>query len=202
MSTHTGVVIRDRRSGEYVEATLIDGVSRTEVEKSDLSWKSEMQKTLSRKTSEKVSNPEHSHWDWLKKYDATKDLLIYQILGVKYAEEMQGLMLLRTGNRFCRIPSQEGKGFVEVMFLSTAPWNSPSITEEPRYSQVGTVLLTSAIQISMDLEFAGRIGLHSLPQSEKWYSERWGMTDLGCDADCSGLRYFEMTSEQAAKFLP
>lgn len=203
MSTHVGVFIRDRRSGEYVDAILIDGVSREEVVAANLSWKSELQNALWRRTAEKTPthHPEHSHWDWQKKYDATKDLLIYQMLGVKCAGEMQGLILLRTGNRFCRMPSQYGKGLVEVMFLATAPWNTPSITEEPRYSQVGTVLLASAIQISMDLEFSGRIGLHALPQAEKWYSGRCGMTDLGPDPNYNDLKYFEMTPEQASKFL-
>jgi hypothetical protein len=62
--------------------------------------------------------------------------------------------------------------------------------------------MAAVIQISQAEEFAGRTGLHSLPQSESWYRENCGMTDLGPDPnDRSKLRYFEMTAEQANKFL-
>ena len=55
--------------------------------------------------------------------------------------------------------------------------------------------------LSEELEFQGRIGLHSLPQANGFYANACGMTDLGADADHQGLRYFEMTPEQARAFV-
>ena len=52
------------------------------------------------------------------------------------------------------------------------------------------------------MEFHGRIGLHSLPQANDFYANTCGMTDLGADRDYNGgLRYFEMTPEQAQAFI-
>ena len=55
--------------------------------------------------------------------------------------------------------------------------------------------------LSENLEFHGRIGLHSLPQANGFYANTCGMTDLGTDPDYGGLRYFEMTPEQARAFV-
>jgi hypothetical protein len=75
------------------------------------------------------------------------------------------------------------------------------VVAEPRFSGVGTVLMAAAIQFSIDEEFSGRVGLHSLPQADDWY-RKCGMTDLGPDAgEKQNLRYFEMTPEQAKEFL-
>jgi hypothetical protein len=49
------------------------------------------------------------------------------------------------------------------------------------------------------LGFKGRIGLHSLPQSEPWY-QKIGFTDVGPDPT-KKMRYFEMTEVQAAGFI-
>ena len=55
--------------------------------------------------------------------------------------------------------------------------------------------------LSEELEFHGRIGLHSLPQANGFYADTCGMTDLGADPDYEGLRYFEMTPEDAQAFI-
>ena len=55
--------------------------------------------------------------------------------------------------------------------------------------------------LSQELEFHGRIGLHSLPQANDFYDNTCGMTDLGADSDQQGLHYFEMTPEQTRAFI-
>jgi hypothetical protein len=65
---------------------------------------------------------------------------------------------------------------------------------------VGKVLLQAAIAMSDEEGFKGRIGLHSLPQAETFYSNI-GMTNCGIDVSYENLRYFEMTPEQAAAFI-
>jgi len=101
------------------------------------------------------------------------------MLGIECGGQIQGLMLTASG-KDCRIPTQKGKNLVYVDYLSAAPWNSKASTANPKYKLVGKVLLQAAIELSDDEGFKGRIGLHSLPQSETFYSNI-GMTDLGKD---------------------
>ena len=61
--------------------------------------------------------------------------------------------------------------------------------------------MRAAIELSKELGFKGRIGLHSLPQANGFYANICGMTDLGADAKYNDLRYFEMMSEQADAFI-
>lgn len=147
--------------------------------------------------------PQHGHWDWRQKYERTRGILAYQMFGLECQGEMQGLMLVQTAGKECRIPAQKGKPLVYVYFIESAPWNSPLVVPEPRFGQVGRVLMAAAIELSRSMEFSGRIGLHSLRQTESWYADRCGMTDLGPDPDpkTQHLRYFEVTPEQASAFL-
>ena len=78
-------------------------------------------------------------------------------------------------------------------FVENAPWNRPELFDPPRYRGVGSILIRAAVALSEDLEFHGRIGLHSLPQSNGFYANTCGMTDLGVAPDYEGLRYLEMT---------
>lgn len=49
--------------------------------------------------------------------------------------------------------------------------------------------------------FEGRLGLHTLPQSQAFYAEVCGMEPLGVDADYQGLVYLEFAPETAAAFV-
>jgi GNAT superfamily N-acetyltransferase len=114
----------------------------------------------------------------------------------------QGMMIVDTVMKRCRIDSQKGKDLVYVEYLENAPWNRKELLfDPPRYRGVGTVLIGAAIELSKSEGFKGRIGLHSLPQSNGFYANRCGMTDLRADADYQDLRYFEMTPEQAEAFI-
>jgi hypothetical protein len=204
MSTRTTVFLRDIKSGQFVEAALIDGVSREDVEKAEGEWNPFLVEQVRRMESGGVPKdllPQHRHWDWRQKYDATEAYLAYRMFGIECQNQMQGLLLVTTAGKNCRIPSQAGKPLVYVHFLAAAPWNIPSIAPEPRFSLAGTILLGTALQLSIEEEFQGRIGLHSLPQADEWYRASCGMTDLGPDPAAKGLRYFEMTPGQASEFL-
>ncbi len=100
---------------------------------------------------------------------------------------------------FAREPSQLNKPIVDIDFLATAPWNRFRLAQDPRFKGIGRLLLAAAISLSVSEEFAGRIGLHALPQAESWYRDVCGMTDLGVDG--TSMRYFEMTEAQARVFI-
>jgi hypothetical protein len=108
-------------------------------------------------------------------------------------------MLVDT-TRFARSDRQKGRELVYVDLLATAPWNRPRLVPEARYKGVGRILIATAISLSYELEFNGRLGLHSLPQSESWYRDVAGFSDMGYDAP-KRMRYFEVTEAQAAAFL-
>jgi hypothetical protein len=185
-----------------VEAFVISDVSREEVEQAENSWRPVLLESRQRATAGVGSWAEHGHWDWRKKHTAIQGLTgLYRMFGVECGGEMQGLMLVSTAGHPCRIPEQRGKDQVYVDFVATAPWNSPGLVESARYGSVGRVLIGAAIQLSVAEEFRGRLGLHSLPQAETFYATNCGMTDLGKDAKKEGLRYFEMTPDQAAAFM-
>ena len=82
-----------------------------------------------------------------------------------------------------------GKRLVYVNYVVTAPWNDSAFSSQPAYKLVGTNLLDGAILISRRMRMRGRIGLHSLVQSEEFY-RRYGMIETGIDAE-TGLKYFE-----------
>ena len=204
MSDRSVTLLKDRRTGELVEAALIDGVSREDVESTESAWRPFLMKSLEerrRAGNSELTPPEHSHWDWRRKHEAVRGLIAYRMFGVECDGAMQGLMLASTAGHPCRIKDQKGKEQVYVDFVATAPWNSPGLVEIPRFSLVGRVLIATAVQLSVEEGFRGRIGLHALPQAETFYARNCGMTDLGNDKRKEELRYFEMTPEQAAAFL-
>jgi hypothetical protein len=192
MTERSNVFLWHRASQKSVDAILIDGVSRSEVQAAQLEWA----KLL------KLGKQDHAHWDWTKKHElAAQAPLAYRMFGIERDNQMQGLMLILTTAKFCREQSQLNKPLVYVDYLATAPWNSADVVEEPQYAGVGKILVRTAIQVSIDEEFGGRIGLHSLPKAEPFYRNNCAMTDLGPDGNYHNLRYFEMTVEQSKAFI-
>jgi hypothetical protein len=204
MSSTSVVYLKDHNAGKFIEANLIDGLTREDVEKAEADWTPFLDEQVKRMEETGVPRrqwPQHRHWNWRDKYDATEEYLAYRMFGIECQSQIQGLMLVLTAGKNSKIPSQKGKPLAYVHFLAAAPWNLASIVAEPRFSLVGSILVATAIHLSMEEEFQGRIGLHSLPQSDDWYRKTCGMTDLGPDQTVQNLRYFEMTPEQASGFL-
>ena len=81
------------------------------------------------------------------------------------------------------------------------PWNLKLLSMAPRYKAAGVRLFEAAVRLSQAEEFRGRVGLHSLPQAERFYREVCGMTYVGSDPRVENLPYYEMTQEQAENFL-
>jgi hypothetical protein len=108
-------------------------------------------------------------------------------------------MLVDLATHFARVQAHKGLDICYVELLATAPWNRPKFSAKPKYKGVGRQLMATALSLSVDLEFKGRVGLHSLPESESWYPPL-GFIDCGFD-DAKKLQYFEMTEEGAALFF-
>ncbi len=143
--------------------------------------------------------PQHPHWNWLRKHEVYDGQLAMMGFAVTCNDETQGLMWVRAA-AFSQRPTTSRKPIVYVEFIESAPWNIAKLNQPPKYRGVGEILLRAAVELSLTEEYKGRVGLHALEQAERFY-RRCGMTDLGIDADHQNLRYFEMTEEQANKFI-
>lgn len=186
-------------SEDLIEAELVEELAKDDLIRAHLDWAPVRLAALKRLHVAKRPWPEHWHWDWSKKAEML-DLLAFRSMGIEQGGRMQGLMMVSTIAVKGRLPGQEGKAVLYIEFLESAPWNLRELVEVPQFLGVGVRLLEAAIAFSEGEGFAGRIGLHSLPQSDDFY--RKYMTDLGADPSQSQrLRYFEMSAEQVRYFL-
>ena len=195
--------LENRRAGALEDAELFTPIDATHIADFDQHWKPAIHaglRALPPGSQPVQANLEDWHWDWHKKMEVFAGRLDYQGFALTCGGRTQGLMLCSLVHT-ARESSQHNQHLVYIEFLHTAPWNRPGFTSKPLYKGVGGILLAAAISLSMEQEFKGRIGLHSLPNSAQWYRGYCGMTDLGIDADYQQLRYFEMTPAQAAKFV-
>lgn len=140
---------------------------------------------------------QHSHWDWDYKSGLLAEPGVL-CMGVECAGQMQGLMLTRESGYVARLDPDGGQPLVYVDYVEAAPWNIPTATR--RYAGVGQVLLQEAIRRSVQLGYGGRLGLHSLPQVESFYTQKCGMVCCGKDPGYHGLMYFEFTAARGTAF--
>lgn len=190
---------RLKRAGkkELVDAEIVDELSKDELLATHLDWAPERLEALKKLRDAKKPWPEHWHWDWSKKAGLL-DFMAYRCMGIECEGRMQGLMMASTIAGASRV-GPTGKAVLYIEYIESAPWNVKDLVGDPKFSGVGIALLEAAIELSEDEGFGGRIGLHSLPQSEPFY--RKYMTDLGPDSSHQGLHYFEMSVEQIRLFL-
>lgn len=202
MSTSHRVWLRDNATGSHLEATLYERIDESYAHRVDDMWLSylEAEQGGAEVRGRPLPRLDHNHWRWRAKVAQSAQLLSCPTLAVESGGVPQGLMLLMTDGHFARLPAQIGKPLVYVTYLASAPWNLPVVTNKPRHSGVGAVLLLAAIATSEELEFKGRIGLHSLPMAEGFY-ERLGFACLGPDTDKEGMKYYELSPEAAAEFV-
>lgn len=194
----------NRHSESFEDAEIYSPIDQNNVSDFETSWKPIFDDCLANaNTSADVAaaNAQDAHWKWLEKTEQRKGRLDYKSFVVECDAITQGLMFVQT-SAFARESSQKNQHLIYIELLATAPWNRYGMTEQPKYKGVGRLLLLAAINLSVEEGFEGRIGLHSLPQSETWYRDICGMADLGIDhAYPPGLRYFEMTPKQVETFL-
>jgi len=143
--------------------------------------------------------PQHCRWDWGAKSQKLH-FLGYKCLGIECAGKWQGLLMVKLTGQVARLDPDKGKDLVYIDYLESAPWNLAMMVDTPLYGGVGPVLMRTAVQLSHDEEFHGRIGLHALPQSEEFYRDDCGMQCCGPDPTYQNLPYYEMTREIAARF--
>ena len=191
--------ILNRWTGEFERASIYRGLDETNFRDFETRWRPELErraKDFANWSAAAEGNVQDAHWDWVGK---AKQESRFDTFAVECDGMTQGLMLVDLATRFARIESQRGLDLCYVELISSAPWNRPRFSDRPKYRGTGVALLATAVSLSRELEFKGRIGLHSLPESESWYGPL-GFTNCGFD-DAKKMQYFEMTEEQANEFL-
>jgi len=143
--------------------------------------------------------PQHFAWDWHKKSQKL-ELLAYRCCGVECEDKVQGLMMVMLAGKNARISPDVGKPIVYIDYIESAPWNLRPMVAAPIYSGIGLVLMRTAVQLSHDEGYHGRVGLHALPQAETFYRNTCQMQGCGLDKNYQDLPYYEMTREVAARF--
>jgi hypothetical protein len=191
-----------KHRGKLVDAFVCLDVPAGLIAETILNWKPLWDAGLERRHRLGMPPLENEHWDWLGKADWLS-LVAYRSLGVECEGMMQGLMLVVTDGYYSRTEPDLGKPLIYVDYVQTAPWNDEDLVDRPRLGAVGTHLLDGAVKLSVDLEYAGRIGLHSLQRSEGFY-RRLGFAPVEIerrDRHARGLWYFELTRQRADEFL-
>lgn len=195
------IYLVDAVTGEPVDAELRDAIERQQIDDWRDRWKPAQEQVLRELRQSRVPRdqwPQSRAWNWQSKAEAIDQLLVYRGLCITARGVTQGLMKVNLGHS-AQTEGQRGKPAVYVEYLETAPWNRAEFRMTGRLRGVGTALLTAAVDLSEAEGFKGRIGLHSLPQSEGFY--RSDMTEVESNRSREGLKYFEMTDEQARAFL-
>ena len=201
------VELWDCEKGEAVEAELFDDVAVDHFVEAQREWRpvvKEATARLAKAGAKPILIPRHFHWDWTRK-EADLEMLAITFYGISCGGNLQGLLKLLTAGYSCRLPEQLGKPLVYVDYLETAAWNIKilmnALGQSPRFGAVGTRLIEAAVRKSNEEGFKGRLGLHSLPNSERFYLGACRMTAVGRDPAKQNLLWLEFTPEQAERFL-
>jgi hypothetical protein len=196
------VAIIERQAGNSVPAILHKGLDEFELIDVEIDWAPERLRALRELRKNGVNAiPQHVHWNWALKAIKHSNLLAYRSFGIEADGKMQGLMMVLLTGRTARLDPDKGKPLVYIDFIETAPCNAREFTASPLYKGVGVRLVQTAAQLSIDEGFAGRVGLHSLPQSTRFYTIACEMQALGPDVSYQSLDYFELTGAKAADLL-
>jgi len=198
------VTIRHRESDSDAEADIFDNVTLDDFQESQATWRPVLWGACAIMKLTGQPLPLYKHWDWTTKAPALTRLDV-SFFGLKCEGRLQGLMKADTGTLYrCRTESQTGQELVYVDYVETAPWNLQTYMEalgrKRLYSGVGVRLMQAAVELSIDNELKGRVGLHSLPDSEAFY-HKIGMTPHERDKNKQCLMWFEFTPENAQSFL-
>ena len=209
MKKRIGIVtLLNKDTAQFEEAHLFRGIDADNLADIEGRWqplfKLKGQEAIRNGLSLSDINAEDAHWEWGKKsVFALNQPLLHDIYVLECGGRTQGIMLTTKGGTSCfsRHPDHRRADMLYVELLASAPWNRPRLVSKPIYKGVGRVLLATAVSSSIEQEFDGRIGLHSLPGAEDYYKDVLQMTDFGADANHDDLRYFEFSSNQATSFL-
>lgn len=197
MSQRVPITLYSPSTCSLVAAELVRELSRDDLAALQESWRAARVAVLQLCLLTNRTPPEHFHWDWRRKAQDL-DFAAFEALGIFCEGFWQGALLIDKEAHRARLPVQLGKPLVYLDYMETAPWNLSAYNPNPPFAGVGTRFLAASVEISAEEEYAGRIGLHSLPSSAPFYRGR-GLVELGDDPAKQNLAYFEADTEIAER---
>lgn len=135
---------------------------------------------------------EDASWDWselVRKHRPLRSgrLDIYEYGVLRCQGRTQGLMMMETANHW----SRADEPMIYVEYLAVAPWNRPGIQHPREFAGCGRALVRYAVERSISLGYAGRVGLHTLLGARMFYMGL-GFEDSGADPQEGGLHYLQL----------
>jgi hypothetical protein len=176
-----------RGADRQVVAALLSEITQRHIDDYQNSWQEMLQRY----------HQEDKFWSWEFKRRVFLSQENYEGYAIEVAGQTEGLIMIETRNHRSQLTL--GQPLVYVMSVASAPWNRRSILRSPELIGVGTALLFFAQQRSVDLGYGGGVGLHSLPNAERFYENRHMIRvdpdpDEYVDPDEESLTYFEYPS--------
>jgi hypothetical protein len=199
------IQIVSRETNDVVPAELLSGMTPSDLLVIENEWQPERSQIMQKLLALGIPReqwPQSLHWNWSRKAPLLQ-LLESQGFGIVCEGKWQGVAMTKSSPLYvAKSCDEKGKPLVYVDFLEVAPWNwvIPEIGQRGRFRSIGSVLLWRAIKFSEEEGFHGRLGLHSLRQSE-WFYDKAGLTPLGRDASKQNLLYFELSRVAAQAIL-
>jgi hypothetical protein len=193
---------------EVVDALLHVGLSEEQIRSAQNEWEPIRKRAIEKLHRDGVpvdSLPKHWGWDWTRKISRLGSKVV-GFYGIECEGQMQGMLEAAKEGYLAKLPSQKGKPLIYVRYIETAPRNLRLLEPNPHFGGVGSRLIRAAVELSLEEECKGRIGLHSLPGNNKgepewFYQNTCKMEPIEAERDGEGLLYFELTPEKATEFL-
>lgn len=201
-SVQVELILRD--GGEFIPAILHRGLRPEDLSLIEREWGPARNQVFQDLLSIQVPRsewPESLHWNWETKAPQLR-LLDSKGIGVQCEGKWQGAALTSTEPHVARL--EEGrKPLVYVDYIEIAPrnWKVRALGQQGRFRGVGSLILKEIVAQSFEQGFQGRVGLHSLPQSELFYRQVCGMTALSRERHHQDLLYLELSRDGARAFL-
>ena len=198
------VTLWDMGGGAPTEAELWDRITARNLEDWEKLWipalreRTEAVAALGRGL---VSSSASGTWHWRNKLAAIQGKLTHQSYAIVRDGVTHAMMIVDHTQR-AKIAVQRDQHLVYIGYIEAAPWNRAEFgVDAQQLSGCGTLLVGTAMKLSLEEGFKGRIGLHSLAQSNDFYANHCELQDLGPEPDHRNLRYFEATPGIAQQFL-
>lgn len=200
--------LRDLHQEKVVDALLHVGLTDAQIRQAQQEWEPIRKQSIAalHQQGRPVGElPKHWGWDWTRKISRLGNPLL-GFYGIECEGKMQGLLEVAKEGHLAKLPVQKGRPLIYVKYIETAPWNIKFLEPKPRFGGIGARLMRVAVELSLSEDCKGRVGLHSLPGSKQgepewFYQNVCNMEPIEAERDGEGLLYFELTSENADKFL-
>jgi hypothetical protein len=142
---------------------------------------------------------EEAAWPWRKHIQAAATEEARLCLALARGDTLEALISLTHGEEFSRFAP--GAQMVYVEYVCSAPWYRFGDPPPRKLYGLGKFLLRASVQLSVDLKFDGRVGLHSKPKVEDYY-RKLGFTEGKREATEDGTwLYFELQKQERDRFL-